>query len=165
MPRGRYPTAPTIGGRLSAPLVLAVSPAARPPIPALFRLPDGSGAGRSLDHFANTVDVMPTLLDLAGLPTPRGVQGRSLLPLIRGAKVPWRDAVFSELGPDDRRVKMVRTDEWKLVYYWPRAEGGRNELRRYHPVGASRRPAGTSSQGPAGECDAGKRVKDVLFVE
>lgn len=92
-------------------------------IPLIFRLPDGDGAGRSLGHFANTVDVMPTLLDLAGLPAPQGVQGRSLLPLLRGEEVPWQDAVFSELGPDDRRVKMVRTADWKLVYYWPSGEG------------------------------------------
>jgi arylsulfatase A-like enzyme len=37
------------------------------------------------------VDLMPTILELAGVEIPSEVQGRSLLPLIRGEPVAWRD--------------------------------------------------------------------------
>lgn len=37
------------------------------------------------DEFVSLVDVLPTICDLSGVPTPYGVQGTSLLPLLRGA--------------------------------------------------------------------------------
>ena len=84
------------------------------------------------ERFVEAVDVVPTCL--AALEQPANdhlVEGRSLLPLLRGGKVePWRDAVFSELdysfrearkilkrGPRDCRAIMVRTDRWKYVWW------------------------------------------------
>jgi arylsulfatase A-like enzyme len=83
-------------------------------------------------RFVEAVDVVPTCL--AALEQPANdhlVEGRSLLPLLRGGKVEhWRDAVFSELdysfrearkilkrGPRDCRAIMVRTDRWKYVWW------------------------------------------------
>src|SRR5439155_14586182 len=42
-----------------------------------------AGRGRKIDAVALNIDVPPTLLDLAGLPVPAGMQGRSLTPLVR----------------------------------------------------------------------------------
>ncbi len=56
-------------------------------VPLLIRLPGGAAAG-VVDRITELVDVMPTLLDLLGLETPPGVQGRSLLPLVRGQGTP-----------------------------------------------------------------------------
>ena len=83
-------------------------------------------------RFVEAVDVVPTCL--AALEQPANdhlVEGRSLLPLLRGGKAEaWRDAVFSELdysfrearmilkrGPRDCRAMMVRTDRWKYVWW------------------------------------------------
>jgi arylsulfatase A-like enzyme len=44
-------------------------------------------------------DVMPTLLDFAGVETPDTVEGRSLLPLLRGETPPWRDYLHLEHAP------------------------------------------------------------------
>lgn len=41
-------------------------------------------------------DVMPTLLDVAGIASPDGVTGRSVLPLIRGQDHPWREVLHGE---------------------------------------------------------------------
>jgi arylsulfatase A-like enzyme len=41
-------------------------------------------------------DVLPTLLDVAGVPLPDGVTGRSVLPLLRGEDADWRDALHGE---------------------------------------------------------------------
>jgi arylsulfatase A-like enzyme len=56
-------------------------------VPLMIRLPGGRQAGR-ISNIVETVDLMPTLLDLAGAPQPPGVQGQSLLPLIRGKGKP-----------------------------------------------------------------------------
>ncbi|MFP4055391.1 MAG: sulfatase-like hydrolase/transferase [Candidatus Brocadiia bacterium] len=63
-------------------------------------------------------DVAPTILDLAGLPVPGNVHGRSLVPLLRGQPVDWRqsflyEALEPELGA--RPVLAVRTGRWKYI--------------------------------------------------
>ena len=63
-----------------------------PRVPAAAR-------GQVRDEIALNIDVAPTVLDLAGLATPPGVQGRSLGPLVRGgAVVDWRREFFYEYG-------------------------------------------------------------------
>jgi arylsulfatase A-like enzyme len=84
------------------------------------------------DRFVEAVDVVPTCLAALGQPPhDHLVEGRSLLPLLRGGKTEtWRDAVFSELDysfrearlilkrhPRDCRAMMVRTDRWKYVWW------------------------------------------------
>ncbi len=109
-------------------------------VPFMISLP-GRIKSAHYDEMIETVDLMPTLLELAGLPEPRECQGRSLLPLIDGSGRDYKphDAVFSEnvipevitsgrldlsfekgKGVDGIRhpdAKMVRTDRWKYSYY------------------------------------------------
>ncbi len=47
-------------------------------------------------HFISTIDFMPTVLDIAGIPVPRGVDGSSFKPLLQGKKQPNRDYVFTQ---------------------------------------------------------------------
>lgn len=42
------------------------------------------------------IDVAPTLLELAGVPPPPTMDGRSLLALARNPQAPWRDALLYE---------------------------------------------------------------------
>lgn len=84
------------------------------------------------ERFVEAIDVVPTALAALGLPGQEHlVEGRSLLPLLRGtASEAWRDAVFCELDysfrearlilkrqPDECRAMMVRTDRWKYVWW------------------------------------------------
>ncbi|MBS7543491.1 alkaline phosphatase family protein [Ancylobacter oerskovii] len=67
-------------------------------IPLIIRDPRPSadkGRGKLLESFTESVDVLPTLLEAAGVPTPRNCDGRSLLPLCAGEEIPadWRDEV------------------------------------------------------------------------
>lgn len=70
------------------------------------------------------VDILPTVLHLLNLPIPNTVQGRSLLPLIRGEISDERPA-FSETTPGGyqatpdmmkTRLRTMRTSEWKLIH-------------------------------------------------
>ena len=70
------------------------------------------------------VDVMPTVLDLLGLPIPESVQGRSLKPLFSGEPVTERPA-FTETTPGGYqatpemmkvRIRAMRTPSWKLIH-------------------------------------------------
>jgi arylsulfatase A-like enzyme len=56
-------------------------------VPMMVRLPGGRNAG-VISSIVETIDLMPTLLELSGTPQPAGIQGNSLSPLIRGEGQP-----------------------------------------------------------------------------
>ncbi len=64
-------------------------------IPFLLAGP-GIDRGVRRDEVVELRDVMPTLLDCAGLPVPDSVEGRSVLPLIRGEDADWRPYLHGE---------------------------------------------------------------------
>jgi N-sulfoglucosamine sulfohydrolase len=87
-------------------------------MPLLARWPGVVAPGRTADELVSLVDVLPTLLDLAGR-TGGDFDGRSLAPLMRAEPVAWRDAVFGV--HTTHRVepavpaRSVRVGDWKYV--------------------------------------------------
>ena len=59
-------------------------------------------------------DLFPTLSDLAGAKTPEAVEGKSLMPIVKGEKTKHRDYLFCAYRDCQR---MVRDDRWKLIRY------------------------------------------------
>lgn len=53
-------------------------------VPLIVRYPPLFPAGLQIPEGVDQVDIFPTLVDAAGAPAPEGVQGASLLPLVRG---------------------------------------------------------------------------------
>jgi N-acetylglucosamine-6-sulfatase len=93
-------------------------------IPLLMRYPKLIKARTTDNHLVINLDISPTLLELAGAAIPPGVQGRSLVPLLKRERVPWRDAFLIEYYSDTvfpRMLKMgyqaVRTERWKYIHY------------------------------------------------
>ncbi len=86
-------------------------------VPLMFRVPGLTQAGaRSRTHVSLT-QVMPTLLELCGLPVPSGLDGDSLLADLRDPAT--RDTtVFSEFDLRNPGAKyMIRRGDYKLNYY------------------------------------------------
>lgn len=71
-------------------------PSAR--IPFLMKFPDEMGISqeRKIDQLVELMDVMPTLLDAAGVDIPDTVDGESLMPLLRGETETWRTHLHGE---------------------------------------------------------------------
>ena len=92
--------------------------------------------GRTSPALALHIDVAPTLLDLAGVPVPPDMQGKSLLPLLKNADAPLRDEFFYEHlyahGPQPpshiERSEGVRTRDWKYIAYPDQTGTGREQL-------------------------------------
>jgi len=74
-------------------------PSAR--VPFLLCAPERFGIRRCavVDAPATHADIMPTLLEMAGVAVPDTVEGRSLLPLMRGEDAPWRERLHIEHAP------------------------------------------------------------------
>lgn len=87
-------------------------------VPTIWRLPQSSG-GRVCDAMISTVDLCPTLLQMAGVEKPEGVQGISYEPILRGECEQIRDCVYIEYDESylNDRLRQIRTHHWALTYY------------------------------------------------
>ena len=89
-------------------------------VPLIFRGPS-IPAGQRREGLCYLHDVFPTILDLAGLETPSGCEGASLVPALTGRDAEMRDCVFGafqrsqSLGSDDSTQRMVRRGNLKLI--------------------------------------------------
>lgn len=92
-------------------------------VPLIARGP-GIKAGTLPEQFVANIDLAPTFLDLAGLPIPDSMQGRSLAPLLHGeAPKDWRKTVYYRYYHDPGHHNTaahygVRSATHKLIYYW-----------------------------------------------
>lgn len=78
----------------------------------------------SINEMVLTIDVAPTLLELAQIEPPETIEGESVVPLLRGESVPWRDAFRVEYYSDrvfpriDRMgYRALRTERYKYIHY------------------------------------------------
>jgi arylsulfatase A-like enzyme len=93
-------------------------------IPMLMRFPKLIKPHSMIDEMVLNLDIGPTLLELAGAEIPKKMQGRSIVPLLQGSKVQWRNSFLVEYFTDSvfpRVLNMgyqaVRTDGWKYIHY------------------------------------------------
>ncbi|HEV8630767.1 MAG TPA: sulfatase [Thermoanaerobaculia bacterium] len=83
-------------------------------IPLLVRVP-GLGAGRRVATLAQQVDLVPTLLELAGQAVPVGLDGGTLLPQIAGAEPPLAAPARSYQRLADRHEAAVTSRDYRLI--------------------------------------------------
>lgn len=94
-------------------------------IPLLVRYPQLVKAGGVIDDMALSIDLAPTLLELAGFEPPQTMDGRSLAPLLKGERPGnWRTSFLIEYYTDmvfPRVFKMgykaIRTERYKYIHY------------------------------------------------
>ncbi len=80
-----------------------------------IRLPGGSsGVDASVPAAVGLADVVPTVLDLLGIVAPPGLQGESLLPLIRGRRSGESRPLFFTSRASGTMA--LRDGRWKLIY-------------------------------------------------
>jgi iduronate 2-sulfatase len=92
-------------------------------IPLIFVAPGVATPGSSTEAFVETVDIYPTLVELAGLPAPvvpQGLDGKSLLPVLRDPEMTVRDHAYHAFSRGLRIGRAIRTDRYRMVE-WKRA--------------------------------------------
>ena len=101
--------------------------------PLIVRFPAAASPASLIDDLVLSVDIAPTVLEIAGLPIEDHVQGRSLVPLLEG-NVPadWRQSVLIEFytyeNPFpwllDMDYRALRTHRYKLIHWMQHPDEG-----------------------------------------
>ena len=100
---------------------------------ALMIRPPAGGEPRVVDATVSHLDVLPTLLDYAGLPSPHPGRGHSLRPWIETGEGPHHERLYAEINfhASYQPERAVRTGQWKYIarfeddLRWPRANTDR----------------------------------------
>lgn len=99
-------------------------------VPLILTYP-GAPAGMAVAPAVSTVDIAPTLIDLAGAASLGAVDGANLMPLVRGElwnprRAPYAETYFPEFNYYYSHLKAMRTGRWKYI------EAPRPELYDLH---------------------------------
>lgn len=87
--------------------------------------------GEATKGIVELLDLYPTLAELSDLTAPAGLEGRSLVPLLKNPKAAWPHAaytmVYHEVGGEKVEGKSVRNDRWRYTEW----DGGRKGVELY----------------------------------
>jgi arylsulfatase A-like enzyme len=91
-------------------------------MPFLIRWPGVVKPGRKEKALIQNIDYAPTFLEAAGVKIPAEVQGKSLVPILKGDKKNWRKSIYYHYYDHGRhnvpRHHGVRTDRYKLINFY-----------------------------------------------
>lgn len=87
-------------------------------VPLLIAGP-GIKKGTVVNDLVSLVDLYPTLMDMAGVPQPAGLDGHSLMPLLQGRRGNRPDWVLSQYHSNmtNTGIFMFRRGDWKYIAY------------------------------------------------
>jgi uncharacterized sulfatase len=98
--------------------------------PLIIRAPGANGNGTACARIVEFVDIYPTLTDLAGLKSPKTLEGRSLRPLLEKPLLKWNGTAITQvLRPADKRLpkpvmgRSIRTARWRYTD-WAEGKSG-----------------------------------------
>jgi arylsulfatase A-like enzyme len=90
-------------------------------VPLIIRCP-WNARPRRIKPLVQSVDIVPTIVDLLGIPVPAHAQGKSLAGLVNGARVPApHDYIYGKM----HYAGYIRDKDWLLIEY---DDGPRTEL-------------------------------------
>lgn len=100
-------------------------------VPLILRLPHREAAGRRIAVRVSSLDVMPTILELAGpsAGSAPSVEGRSLMRYLRGNAPPAGSATIAEVKHKSTSRQAIWKDGWKLIRTLHRHADGPSEIR------------------------------------
>ena len=92
-------------------------------VPMLAYAPGWLPAGHRVEQLVQNIDIAPTMLDVCGVDPAADAEwdGRSIMPLLAGNDVPWRDHILYEYHwewnfPATPTLFAIRTDRYKYVF-------------------------------------------------
>jgi iduronate 2-sulfatase len=101
-------------------------------VPMIIYDPAARGNGKVSSRPVELVDLYATLADLAGLPEPQGVEGKSIRPLLENPEAAWDAPAFTQVfrGAKKGMGRSVRTEQWRYTEW----DGGKQGAELYDQV-------------------------------
>lgn len=84
-------------------------------VPMMIFAPGMPGNGKSSAHPVQLLDFYPTLVELCGLKAPPGLEGNSLVPLLRNLQAEWNHPAFTVCRINNKQGRAVRTSRYRYV--------------------------------------------------
>ena len=81
-------------------------------VPMIVCAPGGA-AGKSSPRTVQLLDIYPTLAELCGLAVPAGLEGHSLVPLVKDPQATWSHPAYTVCTNAGARGQSVRTESWR----------------------------------------------------
>jgi arylsulfatase A-like enzyme len=116
---------------LHVPLIVWLPPDLRARFAPAF--PAGAAAPAVIDQQVGLIDLVPTVFELLDLEPPAGLQGRSLVPLLRGERLPERPLMAENLYMTAIQKYSLRSDKYKLITPRPDRKVSRRVLDAVEP--------------------------------
>jgi N-sulfoglucosamine sulfohydrolase len=89
-------------------------------LPLIIRAPGVTAAGSTVSALASWVDIAPTICGWSGIPAPKSVQGKSLVPLLQNSAASVQNEIFASHTLHEIQMyypmRAVRTPEYKLIW-------------------------------------------------
>jgi arylsulfatase A-like enzyme len=82
-------------------------------IPCILRLPGIIKKNIKIDSLLESIDILPTILDMLKAPYPADFQGESFYPLIQNKRIPKNKPVYSQF---ENKIYTIRNENWKYIY-------------------------------------------------
>jgi iduronate 2-sulfatase len=106
--------------------------------PLIVAGPAVTAKGRASTRTVEFLDMYPTLAELAGVPAPGGLEGRSLVPLLKDPDADWAHPALTQVqrgaAPNLFMGYSVRTDRWRYTEW----DDGKRGVELYDETGDSR---------------------------
>jgi iduronate 2-sulfatase len=83
--------------------------------PLIIVAPGTAKPGGRTGHLVETVDIYPTLCELAGVKAPTNLEGRSVVPALKDPSAPTKEFIFHVFPRGERLGRAVRTEQHRLV--------------------------------------------------
>ncbi len=87
-------------------------------IPLLIKVPNGL-KNKVSTSLVSTIDLPETILELAGLPIPEFMQGKSIIPILNNPDEKIKDDILIEMDDDhiNEKTRTLITDEWRITVF------------------------------------------------
>jgi len=82
--------------------------------PLMFVAPGVTKPGQRCERVISFLDIYPTMTDLCGLQTPKGLEGVSFMSLLKNPQAEWNQPAISTYGPNNHAI---RTEQWRYIRY------------------------------------------------
>jgi iduronate 2-sulfatase len=94
--------------------------------PFIVVAPRARGNGHSTARVVENLDIYPTLAELCALTLPKGIEGRSLVPLLNDPRREWNHPAFTVWSEDGKAYHgvAVRDERWRYAEFGPDGSNG-----------------------------------------